>query len=343
VTARLVVEKVSPGVTIQDRGRSGRLAYGLSRGGAADRFALAEGAALLGQSPDLAALEMAWFGGHFRAEGNIRIALTGAPMAASVSGEPLAWNSSHMLREGEVLSVGAAQRGLYGYLHVGGGVDTPQLLGSRSVHFAGGIGAAVDVGDRIPIGKDASGEIGLTVEVADRYSGGTLRILPSVHTDLFDLAIRTRFEATEFRRGARCNRQGAELNFDGAPFSAGEQLSILSEPMVPGDIQMTGHGLPFVLLPECQATGGYPRIGTILPDDLPVVAQATPDVLLRFRFVDHAEALAGHVPLDDLYRDLKRRVRPRVRSVADIPVGELLGFQLISGVIAGNEDLEETT
>lgn len=28
----------------------------------------------------------------------------------------------------------------------------------------------------------------------------------------------------------------------------------------------------FALLPECRTTGGYPRIATVLPDDLPIVA-----------------------------------------------------------------------
>lgn len=52
----LRVLSAGPGVTVQDLGRPGWLASGLSRGGAADRLALLEGAALLGQGADLAAL-----------------------------------------------------------------------------------------------------------------------------------------------------------------------------------------------------------------------------------------------------------------------------------------------
>lgn len=47
-------------------------------------MALHEGAALLGQSPELAALEMAGMGGTFEATQNMRIALTGARMQASI-------------------------------------------------------------------------------------------------------------------------------------------------------------------------------------------------------------------------------------------------------------------
>ncbi len=42
----LIVHKAGPGMSVQDAGRPGYLGYGLSRGGAADRLALAEGAAL---------------------------------------------------------------------------------------------------------------------------------------------------------------------------------------------------------------------------------------------------------------------------------------------------------
>ncbi len=61
----LIVHRAGPGTSVQDRGRTGYLDEGLSAGGAADLMALHEGAALLGQSPDCAALELAGQGGIF--------------------------------------------------------------------------------------------------------------------------------------------------------------------------------------------------------------------------------------------------------------------------------------
>ena len=105
--------------------------------------------------------------------------------------------------------------------------------------------------------------------------------------------------------------------------------------MVAGDIQMTGDGAPFVLLPECQTTGGYPRIATVLPDDLPMVAQAGQGVALNFRFVERADAVAAHRPLNQRYADLKRSLQPLLRDPHDIR--DLLSYQLISGVVSGEE------
>ncbi|VDC28660.1 biotin-dependent carboxyltransferase family protein [Pseudogemmobacter humi] len=332
----LVVERIGPAVTVQDLGRIGQMAFGLSRGGAADRHALIEGAALLGQEPGLAALEMAGFGGEFRALADMRIALTGAPMAARLDGDPLVWNASHQLRAGQRLAIGAVTEGTYGYLHLGGGIATPAFLGSRSAHLAGGIGGPVQVGEILPAGTDPGGPVGMRLPAPDRFQGGAIRILPGVHTELFPAETRRRFEATPFRRTPRGNRQGAELAFEGEPFSGRAQLSVLSEPMVPGDIQMTGKGMPFVLLPECQTTGGYPRIGTILPDDLPLVAQAGPGVGLRFRFISHDEGRAAHKPDAARHAALRREIRPLIRHPADIP--DLLSYQLVSGVVTGWEE-----
>ena len=58
----------------------------------ADQLVLAEGAALLGQGAERAAIEMAGMGGEFQADVDLRIALTGAPMRASIDGATAAWD-----------------------------------------------------------------------------------------------------------------------------------------------------------------------------------------------------------------------------------------------------------
>ena len=75
----LTIHGAGPGLTVQDLGRPGWKAQGLSSGGAVDRLALFEAAALLGTSPGQAVIEMMGFGGTFHANADTRIALTGDP------------------------------------------------------------------------------------------------------------------------------------------------------------------------------------------------------------------------------------------------------------------------
>lgn len=332
----LHVRRSGPGLTVQDLGRPGYLLSGLSRGGAADRLAIWEGAALLGQSANCAALEMAGMGGEFEAGEDMRIALTGAPMRASLDGGAIAWNASHLILRGARLSIGAVERGCYGYLHVGGGFETPVLLGSRSAHLAAGILGAVPDGAALPVGPDAGAEShGMKLEPVQRFSGGEVRIVPSLQTGLFPDEELARFEAMAFRRDTRGNRMGVRLLPEGESFGTCAGLSVLSEVIAPGDVQITGDGTPFVLLAECQTTGGYPRIGTVLPADLPRVAQAAAGETLRFRFVTLDEAVEIERKEAAFRKGLSRAVTPLVRRPEDIP--DLLAYQLIGGVTAGDD------
>lgn len=336
MSGALIIHQAGPSVSVQDLGRPGNMAFGLSPGGAADRLAHIEGAVLLGQGLDCAALEMAGFGGEFELTADGRIALTGAPMVAKLDGQPLVWNASHAVLAGQRLSIGSVLGGMYGYLHLGGGIQTPAFLGSRAAHLASGIGALLRAGDQLPIGADdGAARAGMKITVPDRFSGGIVRVLPSVQTALFAAETLSRFEATDFAPTPRRNRQGVQLQFDGAPFAAGAQLTILSENMIAGDIQMTGVGEPFVLLPECQTTGGYPRIATVIPDDLPKVAQASPTTPIRFCFVTHEDALKLHRPPERYRAEVKATLQPLIRDPRNIP--DLLAYQLISGAITGWE------
>lgn len=335
MTDTLTIHRAGPGLTLQDMGRPGYLALGLSRGGAADRLALAEGAALLGQSTDLTAIEMTGMGGEFEATRDTRIALTGAPMAAAIDGTRIAWNASHTLPAQARLTIGSASEGVYGYLHVGGGFHPPERLGAHSAHLAAGIGALLEAGDRIDLGPDDRTTTGLMLPKDTRFAGGTIRILPSIHTDAFPQELCTRFEDTAFTRDTRGNRMGVQLKWEGDGFLPEIGRKIVSEVIMPGDIQIIGDGTPYVLLSECQTTGGYPRIATVLPCDLPRIAQAPAGAPLNFSFVTLEDAVEAERKATQAIADLPKRRQPLIRDPATIP--NLLAYQLISGMTAGRE------
>ncbi|WP_299287908.1 biotin-dependent carboxyltransferase family protein [uncultured Tateyamaria sp.] len=336
----LIVYQVGPGVAVQDLGRPGFLSMGLTRGGAADVLALHEGAALLGQSVDHAALEMVGTGGTFEAGADMRIALTGAQMSAQIDGETVAWNASHALPKGARLIIGPTRSGTYGYLHVGGGLETEPTLGSRATHQSCGLGALITAGQTLPVGHDKGRDVGMTLDVLPRLSGGVVRIVPSMQTMDFDGDIRARFEATTFRRDPRANRQGIRMDSDGPGFANPRALSIVSEVIVPGDIQITGDGTPFVLMAESQTTGGYPRIGTVLPCDLPRVAQAPAGAELRFELMDLEAGAQVQARANADWAKLRASVTPLVRDPATMQ--DLLSYQLVSGAVsATHSDLDK--
>lgn len=371
MSATLTLHRPGPGTSVQDLGRPGQLGLGLSQGGAADRLALIEAAALLNlpasavlpateeqgglaqgnlaqgnlaptevsRGTQIAAIEMPMMGAGVTVSAPMRIALTGAQMSAQLNHQPIAWNATHLVTPGDHLSIGAARTGCYGYLTPAGGLLTPRIMSSRASHFAAGIGAALTDGDGLPVGDDpAPAAPPMRLIPDDRLSGGTLRVMPGPQSDLFDTMTSQRFFATPFTRSAIGNRQGVRLDHDGAPFamrSLPDGHSLASDLIVPGDIQMTGDGIPYVLMSECQTMGGYARIGTIVPADLGRLAQASPGTPLMFTRVSLQQGDASWQSDTTSLAQLKSRVHPLRRDPHDI--ADLLAYQLIGGVTRGDD------
>lgn len=326
-----MIEVLSTGplVTVQDRGRPGWLSQGLACGGAADLCALDEAAALLGRNPG-AGLEIPGAPVRLRFTVATTVALTGAPMRAEADGAPLPWNTSQQLAANTVLDLRPTGKGIYSYVHVMGGLLTEEALGSRAAHRIAGIGRPLEAGDALRCAGSGAGDAMRLDGGSDRFEGGDLRLVATPQTRLFPQTVLDRFAATEFRRDPRGNRQGVRLASDGDGFATAGQLTLLSDFILPGDVQMTGDGVPYILGPECQTTGGYPRIGSVIAADLPRALQAPPGAALRFRFVTLAEARAA-TPTPP------RAVR-LVRDPAD--VRDLLSMQLISGAISAHSPEE---
>src|SRR5215213_8060444 len=121
---------LSPGLhtLVVDGGRPRTRSLGVPVGGAADRFALALGNALVGNAPDDAALEVTLAGPTLVAEETLGCILFGAPFDL---GERRA-GTAFTLPAGEVLRIGGTPTGARAYLCVAGGIDTPLVLHSRS-------------------------------------------------------------------------------------------------------------------------------------------------------------------------------------------------------------------
>lgn len=336
---RLTVRRADGILTVQDMGRPGHLAQGLSRGGAMDRMALIEAAALLGAEAPLAGIEMAGAGGAFSTSQPLRVALTGAPMTATLDDAPLRWHACHLLEPGQTLRIGGAGAGVYGYLTPAGGLATPEWLGSRAAHLTIGIGAPLTAGDDLDCAGDPDpGRPARRIDPARRFGGGTVRVADGPQTALFDAATLEAFFATAFTRAPRGNRQGVRLDAR-ARFTSDHAAGLASDLIGPGDLQMTGDGVPYVLMAECQTIGGYPRIGTVIPADLPIIAQAAPGTRLRFRRLTQAAADALYRTDDALLREATTRCATLVRDPSAMP--DLLSYQLIGGVTAGRDDGEE--
>jgi biotin-dependent carboxylase-like uncharacterized protein len=279
----LVVRVTGPRTTVQDRGRPGRGALGISPSGAADRAALALGNRLLGNAESAAGLECTMGGLVLQGDSPHWCAVTGAEGAVTVDGRPMVVGIPFFAPAGSELSIGAPTRGVRSYLTVAGGLTTPTLLGSRSEDTLGRlVPHAIDVGTVVPVGP-----AGLIPRVDHPHNSplpprGTLTLAVSAgprHDWIAPEAWHT-FTSATFAVSDRFDRIG--VRFEGPALARTVTRELPSEGLIRGAIQVPPSGAPIAFLADHPTTGGYPVIGVIGDAATDLLAQVVPGQRVRF-------------------------------------------------------------
>ena len=286
-----MIEVLSAGLftTVQDEGRWGYQAFGMPVAGAIDRYACRVANILAGNPPEAACLEMTLTGDSLRFEKDAFVAVSGAGMQATLNSEPIADWSAFPVAAGSVLAFGYAQEGCRGYLAVHGGIDVPQVLGSRSTYTRAAVGGVegrkLRAGDFLKIGNQAR-MAGIACALPHEFrpvygSSVTLRVLIGPQDDLFTPeGITTLFNGS-YTISNEADRMGYRL--EGPVISHKAKADIVSDALCQGAIQVPGHGMPIVMMADRATTGGYTKIGTVIGPDLTLMAQAKPGDGVAFR------------------------------------------------------------
>ena len=341
-----VLEVVESGtfVTIQDFGRPGYRKHGVPLSGALDSVSLSAVNALLGNKLGAAALEVFIHGPTLKVlSGEIRIALIGKIAAKVQTARAKSFRveaqTTATLFPGDTVRIGRSAGGV-SYIGFSGGIRVPPVLGSRSTYCRaalGGInGRALAAGDRLPC-ESVCGEV--RFEAANQqplaHNEGPIRVMLGPQQDCFTEEAISDFLGKPFTVTADMDRMGMRLAGARLTHSVRGQ-EIVSDGVAPGSIQVPGDGHPIVLLADCQTSGGYPKIATVIKADLPRLAHVMPGMELRFRSVSAREAEAA----------LRARVRQLDAWIANTapfrPPGlideeALFGANLISGAVRGDE------
>lgn len=294
MSVRISIERAGPLCTIQDHGREGLLAHGISASGPMDRAAHRLAGALAGAAGE-AGVELTRAGIALRVEqGRLRIGWAGGAFTVAINGEGQVWPGGATLAAGDRLSVTPGPRGNYGYLRFGPMLDLPMVMGSLSTSTRarlGGVeGRALAAGDVLGfVGEERAALSPSPIALQE----GPIRFVWGLHAENFAADVRQRFVEATFRVTPMMDRMGVRLADEAGVFVGASILSLVSDPILPGDIQILGDGTPIVLMRDHQPTGGYPRIGTVISADLDRFAQVRAGDPVAFEpvSVEHAHRL----------------------------------------------------
>ena len=286
----LDVVTAGPQTTVQDLGRAGHAHLGVPRSGALDEPAHRLANRLVGNAESAATLECLLGSVVFRVGHAVTIAVTGAAVPVRVAGRGAGWGSAVSVPGGAVVELGRPETGLRAYVAVAGGLDVPEVLGSRATDLLSGIGPAVVAdADRLPVGPVAGRP--RAGEAVPARPGSELRVRLGPRDDWFTRASVEEFHGSTYTVTGESNRIG--LRLDGPGLQRRDDAELPSEGMVLGAVQVPPEGQPVVFLHDHPVTGGYPVIGVVVPDDLPVCAQLRPGDAVRIRVVATGGGGAG--------------------------------------------------
>ncbi len=330
--ATLRVSFAGPLVTFQDAGRVGHMRFGVAASGPMDRLSHAAANVALGNPAQATAVEISMGGLILEClSGALSLAVAGGDFSIDRAGDRLSSWTTFALEQGEKLTIRPGKSGSWAYLAFAGNVQTPKWLGHSATHSTSGFGGGqLHAGQLLQVSdtqlrEERHGDI-LRPDFVE--AGSHCRVVLGPQDKYFSSAALAAFHTQEFALTDAYDRMGVRLS--GPKLDLSGALSIPSEPIVRGSVQVAGDGVATVLLADHQTTGGYPKIATVLADDLDRLCQMRARDPLHFSAVSPADAIK-------FARDSAEKRDIYLAEIA-FPKGtleqRLMRENLISGVVA---------
>lgn len=285
---------------VSDRGRWGYQHEGVPVGGVLDGFSFHLGNLALGNTENAACLElMGQF--DFVCAKPCRLLLANRGAQGTLNGQPVQCGQLLTLQEGDVLRTRPPNLGFWNIVCVQGGINVPEVMGSRSTCLTAGFGGfqgrALQVGDelhfstRFGTGIRPGIRLGMPLARTDHVAPLVLNFLPGPEWSILSPESQQLFSDQGYTLGHQSSRMGYRLEGAQSPLLLGQPVSLRSHVVHCGLVQLPPSGQPVVLLSEAQVTGGYPRLGSVLSCDVWKLAQLTTGERVKWNVVNASEAL----------------------------------------------------
>jgi len=278
---------------LHDRGRYGAHKLGLTTGGPLDFIAFDWANRLLGNHANSTCLEVGFGGLHLQADTDTSFVITGATAPCKHNGDSIEQWQTRDIKKGDELEIGFASAGTRVYLAVPGGFNISPSFGSSSTVLRekiGGLnGDKLQAGDHLPcVSGQLSGHCYLPERERPAYGDqATLRVVPGYQQAAFSALQQWRFFNSEYQLTDRCDRMGFRLEGESVH---SDLVGMLSEGICLGAIQIPADGQPIVLMNDRQTIGGYPKIGSVIAEDTPRLAQLSPGFRVSFESISIEQA-----------------------------------------------------
>ena len=323
------ISYAGPLVTFQDIGRPGNMRYGVSASGPMDIVSFEAANAVLGNETKQTAIEISLGGLILQChEGSITLAITGGDFLIEYQGQKISSWTVLTIQKGERLSVRAGKSGSWAYLAFSGKLNVKDWLNSSSTHSTSGFGGGIlKTGQKFTLTDASNQENRIGPILKPNFNTNNLihAVLGPQDQYFMNTAIKI-FSDSIFKVSDNYDRMGMQLT--GPKLELKSALSIPSEPVVKGSIQVSGDGIPTILLADHQTTGGYPKIATVISSDINRLVQLRSNQNVEFILINSNEALQK----TRKFLDMKEKYLQKISISRGTLEQRLMNENLIGGV-----------
>ncbi|MCE7054521.1 allophanate hydrolase [Algoriphagus sp. AGSA1] len=277
----LTILQTAPGTSVQDLGRKGFAQYGVPLSGALDRRALLWVNHLLKNNPSDAALEICNPGLKVSFGSPTIICLAGAEAKVLLNRQEISCYGIQAIHRGDLLEVGEFHQGAVIYLGIKQGIQSKEIMGSRSWYQGITTSVYAKKAAQIPYlsfplaPESTASKAKWNLHWAEEV---VIEAFPGPEWVQMDKKSQMLVESVYFTLSNLKNRMAIQLN-EPVPNSIREMATA---PVFPGTVQLTSGGKLIILMRDAQVTGGYPRILQVTEDGQWILSQKKVGQKIRF-------------------------------------------------------------
>ncbi|MEP1206194.1 MAG: biotin-dependent carboxyltransferase family protein [Rhizobiaceae bacterium] len=292
-TSRIRISHAGPYVTFQDGGRPGHMRFGVPASGPMDCTSFTAANLAIGNDRDTTCIEVSMGGLSLEClSGGLTLSVVGGQFTVDHAEHSLQSGVVVTLEKGQILNIRPGASGNWCYLAFAGQLNASTWLGKSATHALSGFGGGIlATGQELAVSNSRMMRQldGPVAAFNTRSFGKHLRVVMGPQDQHFTSEAVKNFLGSEFTLSDAYDRMGVRLK--GPKLALDGSLSIPSEPVLKGSVQVAGDGVPTVLLADHQTTGGYPKIATVISADLDDFAQMRPRQKFRFQAIEPKDAI----------------------------------------------------
>ena len=220
---------------------------------------------------------------------------------------------TYELKEGDIIDILATKSSIYGYFGIEGRftIDKYNNSGSTLVRSAIGPnnGEKIKENQLVEFNFKSNNRKLNKLSHRSSHKDNIIKVLEGPQIDLFSSeTIRSFFEKS-FRISNNTDRMGIRL--EGNKILSINSPNIPSEGIIKGSVQVPGDGNPIVLMVEHPTIGGYPKIATVILNDIAKLAQLSAGKEIQFQKISLESA-------EQLYDENKKYLNQVFQSIKSI-------------------------